>query len=612
MPADMPSDSELEATASLGVTFAWALAGVAAAFVLATILSVTVRRIGRRSPLAREMSLRMRRPTRVLLMVVAVALAVRYSADPDEPWLPVLQHLLLIAGIVAFTWLVGAFAFVVEDRVLARVPLDVADNRHARRLRTQVTIVRRLTVAVLVVCGAAGVLLTFPEARAAGASLFASAGLLSIVAGLAAQTSLANVFAGMQIAFTDAIRVDDVVVLEGEWGRIEEITLTYVVVHVWDDRRLILPSTYFTTTPFQNWTRRSAELLGTVELDLDFQVSFRAMRAELDRLLARTELWDERVGILQVTDAVGGTVRVRVLVSAVDAPTLFDLRCFVREGLVEWLQTEAPHALPRTRLEGLARGGGFLAEPGLPPLEAASEGAAEGAREDAAAAPGGAQDGEARPAAVSAETPGAPAAPGREPAKRPEERQHERQHEREPEPRTERRRTPARRSVRVRLAPDGGSSPAAPEDPTVLVAPPGFRRRHGAGPEATPAEASAAMAAGETVVLGAVQAPGAPATAAEDGGGAERSALFTGSLAAVERSRHFSGPPEEVVRERELRAERDPTVEAAPVGDGHAGPGGRTTGATAVATRDAGHDEAHGTPHDEARDTLHDDAGREP
>jgi small-conductance mechanosensitive channel len=597
MPADMPSDSELEATASLGVTFAWALGGVAAAFVLATVMSVTVRRIGRRSPLAREMSLRMRRPTRVLLMVVAVALAVRYSADPDEPWLPALQHVLLVAGIVVFTWLVGAFAFVVEDRVLARVPLDVADNRHARRIRTQITIVRRLTVAVLVVCGAAGVLLTFPEARAAGASLFASAGLLSIVAGLAAQTSLANVFAGMQIAFTDAIRVDDVVVLEGEWGRIEEITLTYVVVHVWDDRRLILPSTYFTSTPFQNWTRRSAELLGTVELDLDFQVSFRAMRAELDRLLARTELWDERVGILQVTDAVGGTVRVRVLVSAVDAPTLFDLRCFVREGLVEWLQTEAPHALPRTRLEGVPHGGGFLAEPTLPPLAgtqagaaALSAGAADGAAQGAlaaGAASGGAEDHETREAAAEASR--APAAAGREPAELPQERpdgrSEERPHEREREPRTERRRTPARRSVRVRVKPDGGSSPAAPEDPTVLVASPGSRRRadgaRGAGAEAAPA-------AGETVVLGAVQAPDAHETAAEDGGGAERSALFTGSLAAVERSRPFSGPAEEVVRERELRAERDPTVEAAPASDGGAEPAGRTTGATAATQDDAG------------------------
>jgi small-conductance mechanosensitive channel len=557
----MPSDSELEATASLGVTFAWALAGVVAAFLLATIVSVTVRRIGRRSPLAREMSLRMRRATRALLMVVAVALAVRYSADPDEPWLPALQHLLLIAGIVAFTWLVGAFAFVVEDRVLARVPLDVADNRHARRLRTQVTIVRRLTVAILVVCGAAAVLLTFPEARAAGASLFASAGLLSIVAGLAAQTSLANVFAGMQIAFTDAIRVDDVVVLEGEWGRIEEITLTYVVVHVWDDRRLILPSTYFTSTPFQNWTRRSAELLGTVELDLDFRVSFRAMRAELDRLLARTPLWDERVGILQVTDAVGGTVRVRVLVSAVDAPTLFDLRCFVREGLVEWLQTEAPQALPRTRLEGVAAGG--LGQPALPPLEA---GAQAGAGADGIG--GTAAEHPAEPASGPAAGPEQKPAAGPEqrPAGEPERRPREREHE----PRTERRRTPPRRSVRVRVAPpDGGSSPAAPEDPTVLVAPPSSRRRadrvpgvlHGAVADA----AAEAMAAGETVVLGAVQVPATPAVPApDDGGGAERSALFTGSVAAVERSRQFSGPPEEVVRERELRAHQDPTVEAAP------------------------------------------------
>ncbi|WP_328799005.1 mechanosensitive ion channel domain-containing protein [Puerhibacterium puerhi] len=574
MPADMPSDSELEATASLGVTFAWALAGVAAAFLLATVLSVTVRRIGRRSPLAREMSLRMRRPTRALLMVVAVGLAVRYSADPDEPWLPALQHLLLIAGIVAFTWVVGAFAFVVEDRVLARVPLDVADNRHARRLRTQVTIVRRLTVAVLVVCGAAAVLLTFPEARAAGASLFASAGLLSIVAGLAAQTSLANVFAGMQIAFTDAIRVDDVVVLEGEWGRIEEITLTYVVVHVWDDRRLILPSTYFTSTPFQNWTRRSAELLGTVELDLDFQVSFRAMRAELDRLLARTELWDQRVGILQVTDAVGGMVRVRVLVSAADAPTLFDLRCFVREGLVEWLQREAPHALPRTRLEGAPQGGGFLAEPALPRLEGAAAaapestagraegGVGEGAehRADAHADVDGARVG----AAAAAERPAgqAPgAAAGAEPGERPERRH-------EHEPRTERRRTPARRSVRVRVAPqDGGSSPATPEDPTVLVPPPSSRRRADHVPGAVPESAAAAMAAGETVLLGAVEAPAARVPAADDGGGAERSALFTGSVEAVERSRAFSGPSEEVVRERELRAERDPTVEAAPAAE---------------------------------------------
>ena len=193
-----------------------------------------------------------------------------------------------------------------EDAALQRYRIDVADNRHARRVRTQVQVLRRITVAILVLCAIAAILLTFPSARALGASLLASAGLISIVAGLAAQSSLANVFAGLQLAFTDAIRVDDVVVVADEWGRIEEITLTYVVVHVWDDRRLILPSTYFTTTPFENWTRRAADLLGTVELDVDWEVPVEAMRAELTRLLQDTDLWDRRVGILQVTDAVGG------------------------------------------------------------------------------------------------------------------------------------------------------------------------------------------------------------------------------------------------------------------------------------------------------------------
>jgi hypothetical protein len=196
-------------------------------------------------------------------------------------------------------------------------------------------------------------LLTFPSARAAGTSILAGAGVLSIVAGLAAQASLANVIAGLQLAFTDAIRVDDVVVVEEEWGRIEEITLTYVVVHVWDDRRMVLPSTYFTTTPFQNWTRTESAVLGGVEIDVDWTVPFDAMRAELERLLDGNELWDHRVQVLQVTDAIGSVVRVRALVSAKDGPTLFDLRCLVREGLVAWLQREHPGGLPKVRNEGV-------------------------------------------------------------------------------------------------------------------------------------------------------------------------------------------------------------------------------------------------------------------
>ncbi len=224
-------------------------------------------------------------------------------------------------------------------------------DRHRRKIRTQVTTLRRLAVAIVVALGAAAALMTFPSFSDIGKTMFASAGVLTVVAGLAAQTSLGSVFAGIQIAFSDAIRVGDVVVLEDEWGRIEEITLTYVVVHLWDERRLVLPCTYFTTTPFQNWTRNATELLGTAELDVDFTVPFDAMRAELDRLLRANPKWDGRVGVLQVTDAVEGLVRVRMLVSASNAGQLFDLRCDVREGIVAWLQRTNQGALPRRRIE---------------------------------------------------------------------------------------------------------------------------------------------------------------------------------------------------------------------------------------------------------------------
>src|SRR5699024_10342390 len=196
----------------------------------------------------------------------------------------------------------------------------------------------------------AAILLTFPGMRAFGASVLASAGIISVVAGLAAQTTLANTFAGMQLAFTDAIRVGDVVIVEEEYGRIEEITLTYVVVHIWDDRRLILPSTYFTATPFENWTRRGTDLLGTVSFDLDWRVPLGAMRAELRSLLAASELWDGRSGSLQVIDSTAGLIRPRVTISASDSGRLWDLQCYIREGLVEWLQSVAPEALPRTRV----------------------------------------------------------------------------------------------------------------------------------------------------------------------------------------------------------------------------------------------------------------------
>jgi small-conductance mechanosensitive channel len=325
---------------------------VVAGLVLSWLVRKIVLRLNRSKPELRETSRVARLPLRFSLCLIAVRIALAISTG-DLEWRHALDHLLLIALIASLAWLAVAMLLIVEAMVLTRYRVDVADNRRARRLRTQVNLARRIGVALIVVVALGSMMLTFPAIQALGAGLLASAGVISIVAGLAAQTSLVNVFAGIQLAFTDAIRVDDVVVVQKEWGRIEEITLTYVVVHIWDDRRLILPSTYFTTTPFENWTRRQSEVMGTVEFDLDWRAPVEAMRAELKKVLADTPLWDKRVGILQITDATAGFVRVRILVSAADSASLFDLRCLIREELVLFLQQDHPTALPHVRLERL-------------------------------------------------------------------------------------------------------------------------------------------------------------------------------------------------------------------------------------------------------------------
>jgi small-conductance mechanosensitive channel len=330
---------------------------VAAGLILSWLVRKIVLRLNRGKPELRETSRVARMPLRLSMCLIAVRIALATTGE-DLPWRHALDHLLLIALIASLAWLAVAVLLIVEAMVLTRYRVDVADNRRARRLRTQVILARRIGVALVVVVALGSMMLTFPAIQALGAGLLASAGLISIVAGLAAQTSLVNVFAGIQLAFTDAIRVDDVVVVQKEWGRIEEITLTYVVVHIWDDRRLILPSTYFTTTPFENWTRRQSEVMGTVEFDLDWRAPVEAMRAELKKVLADTPLWDKRVGILQITDATAGFVRVRILVSAADSASLFDLRCLIREELVLFLQQDHPTALPHVRLESLASGNG--------------------------------------------------------------------------------------------------------------------------------------------------------------------------------------------------------------------------------------------------------------
>ncbi len=261
-----------------------------------------------------------------------------------------LMHILLVVGLAFLTWMAYAAAWVFEDAAKAR---QSADKGRSRRFETQAQVFRRLTQSIIVGVGIVAIIGTFEAARQAMTTLLASAGLLSVIVGLAAQQTLGNVFAGLQLAFTDAIRVGDVVVAgdKQETGSVEEITLSYVVVRIWDERRLIVPCRYFTTTPFENWTRRAAAQLGTVELKLDWAAPMSLIRAKVENLLDATDLWDGRTWGVQVTDSDEYTITVRVLVSAKHSGALSDLRAYLREQLISWIVTEEPWARPAQRIE---------------------------------------------------------------------------------------------------------------------------------------------------------------------------------------------------------------------------------------------------------------------
>jgi small-conductance mechanosensitive channel len=344
-----------------------------------------ISRLGRRSALLADLARTAHRPFLAVVVVYAVQQAVRSTAG-EFTGRSALLHGLVILTIAAGAWLVAALMLVLEDLSLKRWRTDVPDNMRARRLHTQVVMMRRVTVAAIVVVTLGVVLMTFPMVRTVGASVLASAGVVSVVAALAAQSMLANLFAGLQLAFSDAVRIDDVVVVEGEWGRVEELTLSYVAVQIWDDRRLILPTSYFTTKPFQNWTRTGSAVLGTAEIDVDWSAPVEPLRAELRRVCEGSDLWDGRVCVLQVTEATGGLIRLRALVSAHDAGTLWDLRCLVRESLVGWVWEHRRESLPRWRAE-------LDTEPGRRPGVA---GERDGELSDDARVFGGGVDGDAR------------------------------------------------------------------------------------------------------------------------------------------------------------------------------------------------------------------------
>lgn len=270
-----------------------------------------------------------------------------------------LAHLMLVLLVLGAGWAVLRLLSVLEDYVTGRYDLDAADNLKARSVYTQVRALRNIARFVVVVLTLGAVLITFSGVRALGAGLLASTGVLGVILGFAAQKSIATVVSGIHIAIAQPVRVDDVVIVEGEWGRIEEITLTYVVVRIWDLRRLVVPINYFVEKPFQNWTRVSAEMLGTVELHLDYSVPVGELRREFTRILEASPHWDGKVNNIQVTGASEKTMLVRPLMSAKDSGAAWELRCEVREKLIEFVQKNYPSALPQHR--ALIDGGHRLA-----------------------------------------------------------------------------------------------------------------------------------------------------------------------------------------------------------------------------------------------------------
>ncbi|XCB29375.1 mechanosensitive ion channel family protein [Arcanobacterium hippocoleae] len=325
--------------------------GVGAGVIVGLVIVAVCRFAGKHHPYLKPFFEACARPLTALCLVLGATIgfrtleSVKDAANPG--WFATVEHLFLILLIAAGTWLVvGAVNGAVE---LIHNRMLESSERRAARVRTQTQILHRVIVVVIWVLGFAGILLTFPSARAAGASLLASAGLVSVVAGLAAQTTLGNVFAGLQLAFSDSIRVGDIVHYKGNYTTVEEITLTYVVLAVWDGRRIIVPSSLMTTEPFENWTRRKPDMIGEVTWEVDWSLPIEAARKEFMHLLNNTDLWDGKTGVLSINDATANALILRAVVSAEDSATLTDLKYYLREKMVLWIQREAQQAIPHQR-----------------------------------------------------------------------------------------------------------------------------------------------------------------------------------------------------------------------------------------------------------------------
>jgi small-conductance mechanosensitive channel len=327
-----------------------AFAVLVALFLHRLLMLLVTRTLARRHPFLAHLVRRAQGPARLALAIFAVRLAVPLA--PFEPaTVFVLGRVLSVSIIVLLGWIALVAVEIAAGLHLRRFRIDVEDNLMARKHVTQVRLLRRAVDTLVVIVTIAAALMIFDSVRQYGVSLFASAGAAGLVLGLAARPVLSNLIAGVQLALTQPIRIDDAVIVENEWGWIEEITSTYVVVRLWDWRRLVVPLAHFIEKPFQNWTRENASLIGSVMLYVDYRAPVESIRRKLEEFAKQSKLWDGKVVNLQVTDARERTIELRALVSARNAPQAWDLRCEIREKLIRFLRESHPDALPRARAE---------------------------------------------------------------------------------------------------------------------------------------------------------------------------------------------------------------------------------------------------------------------
>ncbi len=347
----MPEDTVVEQAVNVALSLGIMLGAVVVALLLYLAVVRIVFRVGNVDVFAREARHRCRWPSRTTVALLAVLASLPFTELP-EALTTRLAHLLSVGAIVAGTWTFLRLSLAVEVTLLDGLELDDVEEASpwARRRQTRVILLRRVFSGLAILVAIGGVLLTFDTARTLGQSLIASAGIIGLIAGIAAQATLGNLIAGIQLAVAEPIRIDDVVVVEGEWGNIEEITLTYVVVRTWDRRRLVLPTSFFVGNSFQNWTRNGTQVIGHVSWMLDHRAPIEAMRQEFHRQVEANPLWDGDIAVLQVIDTTSATIQVRALMTAPNSGKVWDLRCAIREGLLTWLVRTHPEALPATRL----------------------------------------------------------------------------------------------------------------------------------------------------------------------------------------------------------------------------------------------------------------------